>query len=317
MPAHPDRLALASTLASAHVSSAELAAHFELDAGKSKAFSPRFRLKREAAARLHPDDEMLAGSLSLSDYFAQKRQRAYREKIAGGWTGLRLVSEGDSWFQYPIVLSDVIDHLFPGYAIYDMSTAGDTLQNIRRGIADVIGVIKAEKSHGLLLSGGGNDFLDRDVFARLLRGFNGSFDAAGDYVIAHRVAEVMQSVRADYAAIFGAVIGAVADARIFCHGYDYAIPRFGGEYLWPVMDAKEIPEPLRPQIVKLLVDAFNDMMRALATEARFAANVVYIDCRRTVGPQTGVWYDEIHPFDAGFGRVADRFRPALDRLLVA
>lgn len=317
MPAQPDRLALTRTLADPAVSRAELASHFELDLAKSKAFSPRFRLRQETAARLHPDDEMLAGSLSLGDYFAQRRQRAYREKIAAGWTGLRLVSEGDSWFQYPIVLADIVDQLFADYAIFDLSTAGDTLQNIRRGVADVIGVIRAERSHGLLLSGGGNDFLETAIFSHLLRGAGANTHGAADFVIKHRVDEVMQRVRADFAAIFEAVTGAVADVKIFCHGYDYAIPRFGGPYLWDVMQGKEIPEALRPDVVKILVDAFNGMLHALAAEPRFAANVTYVDCRGAVGHQTGFWYDEIHPFDRGFGSVANRFRPALDRLLVA
>jgi hypothetical protein len=317
MPGNPDRLALSRKLADPNISDAELAAHFEVDPHKSKPFRPRFRLRPETAARLHPDDAMVAGSLSMSDYFAQQRQRAYREKIANGWTGLRLVSEGDSWFQYPIVLQDIIDDLFDEYAIYDMSAAGDTLHNIGRGISDVIGVLNAEKSSGLLLSGGGNDFLDRDVFSHVLRGFDPSFHSAAEYVIAHRVAERMQSIQADYIAIFEAVMQRAAGVKIFCHGYDWAIPRFGGPYLWPVMDEKEIPDPLRPEITKILVDAFNDLMRTLAAGPKFTGVVTYIDCRGAVGSNTGAWHDEIHPLDPGFARIADRFRQAINRLLVA
>ena len=99
MPDNSESLRVARRLASANASKSELAAHFELDPSKSRPFSPRFRLKEEASARLNVEDEMIVGSLSLGDFFARLRQRAYREKIAGGWTGLRVVSELDSGVQ--------------------------------------------------------------------------------------------------------------------------------------------------------------------------------------------------------------------------
>ncbi len=316
MPDNSESLRVARRLASANASKSELAAHFELDPSKSRPFSPRFRLKEEASARLNVEDEMIVGSLSLGDFFARLRQRAYREKIAGGWTGLRLVSEGDSWFQYPIVLEDIIDDLFDDYAIYDMSAAGDTLFNIRRGTAQIIDVLRAERSHGLMISSGGNDFLERDVFSRVLRGYDASFTNANQYVIAHRLEEVMRGIAADYTAIFQAITLGISGIKIFCHGYDWAIPRFGGQYLWPVMEEKEIPETLRADITRILGDAFNDMLKRLASESEFANRITYIDCRGAVGG-AGQWYDEIHPFNQGFSRVADRFRQVLNRELVA
>jgi len=91
----------------------------------------------------------------------ERRQELYRRKISNDWDGLRLVSEGDSWFQHPSFLwidgYDLIDFLFDKYAIYCSAFAGDTLQNMMSGMADLKVDIEREDAKGLLFSAGGND----------------------------------------------------------------------------------------------------------------------------------------------------------------
>ena len=82
----------------------------------------------------------------------------YRKKIAVGWSGLRIVSEGDSWFQYPFLLDDVIDQLFDQFAIFSLDAAGDLLQDMKKQ-DELSGAITAEQPQVVLLSGGGNDLL--------------------------------------------------------------------------------------------------------------------------------------------------------------
>ncbi|MDI7865325.1 hypothetical protein MRS76_25870 [Rhizobiaceae bacterium n13] len=57
------------------------------------------------------------------------RWLAYLRKTAGGFDGLRIVEEGDSWFQYPLLLDDTIDQLSrdEDKAIFSLSGAGDLL----------------------------------------------------------------------------------------------------------------------------------------------------------------------------------------------
>jgi len=54
--------------------------------------------------------------------------------MAAGDISLRFVAEGDSWFHYPILLRDTLDWLSDDYAIFDLAAAGDTLENMKRGI---------------------------------------------------------------------------------------------------------------------------------------------------------------------------------------
>ena len=77
--------------------------------------------------------------------------------LADGYKGPVLVSEGDSWFQYPIKLEDTIDHLYAkGFAVRSLDAAGDTLENMLkdREYVDAIGEAKASI---FLFSAGGND----------------------------------------------------------------------------------------------------------------------------------------------------------------
>jgi hypothetical protein len=60
--------------------------------------------------------------LRRHEKFLQRRRAGDRRPV--------LVSEGDSWFQFPIFLEDVIDNLFQDFNIWSVDAAGDTLQNM-------------------------------------------------------------------------------------------------------------------------------------------------------------------------------------------
>jgi hypothetical protein len=120
-------------------------------------------------------------------------RRLLKLEPAAGDTSLRFVAEGDSWFHYPIVLRDTLDWLNDSYAIFDLAAAGDTLQNMKRGISNIIDVIEREGSQGFLLSGGGNDLLEGNRLTLLLRPYTPDpsggplYKTAQDYIIMHRL----------------------------------------------------------------------------------------------------------------------------------
>ncbi|MCH1922906.1 hypothetical protein L9G15_26195, partial [Shewanella sp. A3A] len=70
---------------------------------------------------------------SANKLFAWLRKVEYEKKIKkGGPNLIRAIAEGDSWFQYPKILWDVIDKLSerPDLAIRCFSAAGDVLSNM-------------------------------------------------------------------------------------------------------------------------------------------------------------------------------------------
>jgi hypothetical protein len=55
-----------------------------------------------------------------------KRRRRYKKMLKENPDAIRVVSEGDSWFQHPHPkVKDTIDHLSDRFAIYSVGAAGD------------------------------------------------------------------------------------------------------------------------------------------------------------------------------------------------
>lgn len=285
-----------------------------VDRGKSDAFAPEVvakggLAKSEELERARKLDGAVAESVpialieSLNAVARWRRQRAYAQKIAGGWTGLRFVAQGDSWFQYPFLVEDTIDHLFQEHAILDLSGAGRTLHDF--GISDeLVHAVKSEIPNGVLLSGGGNDILGEHAIKLYLKDFAPGRPVA-DYAEPTLGAH-LDLIVAQYERIVGQLHVIAPSLRIFCHGYDWAVPDAAkGDWLANPMTAKGIVDKeLQRGLVRLLIDRFNEAMRTL--ERRFPGRVLLVDCRGAVGHDR--WYDELHPSDAGFGEVAARFR---------
>jgi hypothetical protein len=288
----------------------------KLEPSRSKPFTPSIGLDFGHTALARTADPFTPTAGAVGDAFTQRRQEQYRRRIEAGDTSLRFVAEGDSWFHYPIILCDVLDWLSEDYAIFDLAAAGDTLENMKRGISNIIDVIQREGSQGFLLSGGGND-LAGNRLTLLLRPYTPDpsggplYKTAQDYIIMHRLDACLTQIIADYRDFFDVLTGKFPDLKIFCHGYDWMLPRFDGQYLWPIMEERKIQEPLRAQIIKIMVDQFNARLQQLASSVTYGGRVIYVNCRGAVGNKTK-WFDEIHPLTPGFGRVAGRFKSAIN-----
>ena len=98
------------------------------------------------------------------------RRRQFEQRRAEGYAGPLIVSEGDSWFEYPIALNDVIDDLLDDYAILSLDAAGDTLQNMLSE-GEYISALESTGASVLLFSGGGNDLLAGGRLAEHLRDY--------------------------------------------------------------------------------------------------------------------------------------------------
>jgi hypothetical protein len=114
---------------------------------------------------------------------------------------------------------------------------------------------------------------------------------------------------------------------ILVHGYDYAVPDgrgflggwwfFPGPWLEPGFREKGYEEiKARAEIVKKLIDRFNDMLKVVAGLPDFS-HVRYIDLRNTLSSGKDYkkdWANELHPTAAGFIRVTDRFAKVIRAL---
>lgn len=280
----------------------ELRPYLELDESRSGAFAPALRPNPALV-----DDEGLEADVFLSVFnFASKaRRRArYRRKIDKGYEGIRIVSEGDSWFQYPILLDDVIDHLSEPFAVYSLGGAGHLL-------ADMIDedeftdAVTREHPHVFLISGGGNDMVGGGKLRTMLHPYDPGRDPA-DYPN-DRFGDFLTEIENLYRGLFGSLTRRFPTLRILCHGYDHAIPNDGSWLGKPMQRVGIEDAALQREIVRVLIDSVNDRLSGLAAE--FGEAVHHVDCRGIVADR---WHDELHPTDAGYRDVADEFRAVIE-----
>jgi lysophospholipase L1-like esterase len=284
----------------------DLRPYVELDELESRAFAPQVRIRREAVVEGPEEAAVILGSLNGVSRW--RRQRRYRRRIAEDPNLLRIVSEGDSWFQYPILLDDVIDQLFDRYAIFSLGAAGDLLEDMLRQ-REMVQSIGQERARLLLISGGGNDLLGRGRLKTYLRSFDPGRPAE-EYLNEH-FPPFLAELIGFYRDLFVRVTEPFPELKALCHGYGHAVPA-SGRWLGDPMEELGIEDrALQREIVGEIVDRFNAALANLADE--FDGKVTYIDCREII--PSGEWHDELHPTDAGFAAVAERFAETIDSLV--
>lgn len=283
----------------------ELARYLLRDEARSGPFDPALALNPAtvevpaAPAERARADVALASANELARL---RRRMAFETRLALGYDGPIIVSEGDSWFQYPLRLRDVIDHLAVDYAVRSLDAAGDTLQHMYES-GEYLPAIQETRASVFLFSGGGNDVLGGGNLAEHLRPFDPKLSPADHVLPSYR--DVLDHAIALYDRIFRSVEDAPGEVLTLCHGYDHVVPN-RGRWLGRPMEKRDITDPaFQKRITDTLVDRFNARLKVLADGF---PRVTYLDLRGTVGDR---WDDELHPTSAAFGDVAEHFRTAI------
>jgi hypothetical protein len=297
---------LLEKIADPNVPVTELAPYFQLAPGRAPyAFEVEFN---EALV----EDAVRRGQMAINifnSYFALRRQRAYRAKLDAGWRGVRLLAEGDSWFEYPHPFGkhdDVVDCLTEFYAIYCVSAASDTLENMTARASELETLIAELNPDGFMFSAGGNDIAG-PTLSNYLEDYEDGVDDG--YLLTPAYGRFLDDVAQTYDGFLKTLTTRFPKLHIFCHGYDYALPQRGGRWLGPQFMARHFPEERWAPIVRKMIDDFNATLARLAPAN--GGRVHYIDCRGAIGGLTE-WRDELHGRDAGCLRVAGRFRKTID-----
>ena len=245
---------------------------------------------------------------SLNERANRRRLAAYQAKIDGGWKGLKLLAEGDSWFLYPILLKDILDNLSADYAVYSVAAAGDTLENMMRGLAHFEELIEKHKFEGFLLSAGGNDIAG-DMLRTYLTTLPLPAKPAESY-LSGTFEKFLGTTQERLDGLFTRLSTRFPNLKIFCHGYDWPFPRTGGLWLAPALLAQQIPDAMQHAILKVMIDRYYGMLGKLAEKHR--GKVMLVDCRGSVGDVQS-WFDELHPLNPGYTRAAGRFRDLINQ----
>lgn len=307
------------------LSIAPFAASVELTEEGERLLGSAEEILSSAEPGMGAEDQMQAAGLELGDAaqrfglrgvglaLANQICRARREiifdlKTISGFDGTVIVSEGDSWFQYPFVLDDVVDQLSEDNdkAILSLGGAGDLVAAMAdRG--EYVEAINRTGAHVFLLSGGGNDILGDGRFLEVLKPF-ADVHTPRDLIDEAALERIMSAVRNDYRRIVDEALSTRPDIRIFGHAYDTPFPAEDGRWIGNALETKGIPFDLGRKIVAEILGDFAGFLSALDDEI---ANYTFVDVRGEVGGNRNSWYNEIHPKNAGFDRIANKFREAL------
>ena len=286
-----------------------------------------------------------------------------------------LVAEGDSWFDYPFIIdrgrntytgdilywlgSNRIDRDRLGYDVRKVAGMGDTIKEMAtddkqlKELKEKLEKVKQEQKAPLaiLLSGGGNDLLDKDPHSgeshlqKMLYNADSSNtrlnkEAARfficDYIYSY-YCKLIEKIIAASDEIFDVPI------PILVHGYDYPVPdgrawrvlSFGsGPWLRPAFDRKNWRisgnnQALDKSVLKgntdamkEIIDIFNDYM--LKTLSDKFPRVEHLDLRNTLSNDLSnneynkYWKDEFHPTynnERGTLRIAKKFDKRLFQLI--
>ena len=232
-----------------------------------------------------------------------------------------IISEGDSWFSFPIH-ANTIDHLDKmakfKISLLRLEKNGDELLTIFGGKqkAKLRRYLSRYPVQALLFSGGGNDIVGADLpplLKKKLPGMNWE-----DSIEKTRAMRRIDQLRLAYLDLIDLRDDHRPGCRIYVHGYDYAIPNGkpakvlgikAGPWLKPHFDDKDIKNLQDARrIIRWLINRFNEMLADLASNH---ANFVHVKTRNTLSEKE--WNDELHPSRAGFKQIAEKFRAQLKK----
>ncbi|WP_031372065.1 hypothetical protein [Lysobacter antibioticus] len=264
--------------------------------------------------------------------------------------------EGDSWFSTPLAMNLLdwivspapedeergIPLLGQGGLFFRAEHSGDHASRnedhpkrsmfVPENIEDIIGWYGRFEFDLILLSAGGNDFVDQFLKRTFAGQQNLSAEAAFQRVLDTGKYE---KVRQAYALFVQAALAARPNAPILAHSYDYPqlvgrpgaltpgnigvaalLKKSVGPWIGPHINAIVHADPAktpdeRRRFGRMLIDGFEKhVLRELKHDARFAGRFDYVDLRGTLSAESQ-WFDEMHPSEAGFHALATKFRSAI------
>lgn len=318
---------------------------------RKKSAAPRRGKVRKASDAVRPivtgagkGEQMVVSSMQLARRAMQKkadqdrkdRLAEYKKSLAAarakglrlGPSGqLRVIAEGDSWFDYPRILGTgggVVSHLssLAKVNILNMAHYGDEVRTMmgleqRVRLEQLLGARDLGTFDVLLFSGGGNDIVG-DHMVLWTRAFQPGMSPA-DAIDTQRFRDVMAIVEMGYRDLIAVRDALSPQTHIVTHSYDFPIPSTRGvcgvgPWLKPALDFRGWTATQdQALIVRSMLEQFDRLMQALAASA---PRVTHVSTQGLLDAATE-WHNEIHPNRSGFAKVARAINNALAGVLPA
>jgi hypothetical protein len=242
---------------------------------------------------------------------------------------LRILAEGDSWFDYPLppIRGDGIIYQLQkllGYPIDNMAHWGEEVRQML-GLAQRQEIVERLLDHNInydamLFSGGGNDLVG-DQLVTFLRD-QGQVSPPAKMFNDAAMNAVIDLLEAEFRELIGIRNQYSAGTIIFVNSYDF--PKASGvgvcgkgPWLKPSLDyvygrMGVVPTPDQEfQVVKAMLEKFNLMLQKIAKDPSITDFIV-VETQGALDPNND-WQNEIHPTSGGFGVLAVKFQAALSK----
>ncbi len=254
---------------------------------------------------------------------------------AAGSRPLRILADGDSWFDYPPFATSYMENGAEvrlqggvigslqyrlGVPIMNEAAAGDEVRYMLgvRQREKLARLLQDQQAAGtpwdvLLFSGGGNDIVGDPLVLCIKPWQSGAAPAA--LVDQPRFTAVLALIRAGYEDLIAMRDALSPDTHILLHGYDFAFADNRGicgvgPWLWPSFRHRGFPaEPAASAVVKVMLQQFAAMLAGLA-----GPKVTVVPTQGALRPVKTSWHNELHPSRDGFSLVTDLFHEALRSL---
>ncbi len=288
----------------------ELRGYFEIDEDNTEAFAPALRLNY---ARVDTGGKELSAEETAELYQQAMAKRPEEPKLEGAAAAVKVLAEGDSWFNLPDLLypKDALDILNRTHNVASVAKWGDTVENMLAQ-KQYVQKLKAGTFRHFLFSGGGNDVLGSiGTYVKTRKPGDTDPANAPDYVKASFATKV-KGIISGYETLANDVRKTTGTKTVlYIHGYANAIPKKNGPYLGRRLEAlgfdPAVVGPLSKAIVAHMVGQFNTALRNFAASR---AGIVYIDMRPKMTASD--WHtDEIHPKATGATKIAGAFAAAI------
>ncbi len=216
----------------------------------------------------------------------------------------RVVAEGDSWFQLPMIIRPKAIatriHKNGRFGVRNIAMWGDTLQEILAR-KEYLSAIETFDPAWCILSAGGNDV--QDALAR--RAFLFDYDPARppEQSVTPAGEVLLTQIGAGYRTLLREVASRYPKLAVLCYGYDYPRPDVGsGRYIGQYLKAQGYPLGTMRPLVEIILNRLNEVIEKAVSAF---PNDAFIKCLHVTDPYT--WFDDMHPANDGFKALAARF----------
>jgi len=290
-------------------------------------FSPAVRIKDDEVELENVDDPRVEAAVLFGAANGLSRTR----RLLGFQRAAKtqkdrpvIVTEGDSWFQFPFLLKDVVDNLSEHFSVYSLGAAGDTTLNMVFEAPEYQqALLKAEAIAGkevnaFVFSSGGNDILGKSNGVRVLEnivrkhepGETVSLDSAFNEGSLNKQ---FNFLRTGYEKVIRDIRTTHPDLPLFFHSYDNVWPynpenendKRKGIWVQPPLTAQGVTKFEDQRLITShLIEKFSSLLKELTVKD---PNVFFVDTGQPLADRLDLWHDEIHPNNEGYKLVSDKF----------